>query len=70
MLHTMDVRIESSWKSALATEWDKDYFRTLTDFVRARYSTAQVFPPAGKIFADFDACPFDEVKVVILGQDP
>lgn len=66
----MDVRIEPSWKVALASEWDKDYFRELTDFVRARYAQQTVFPPAGKIFAAFDACPFDEVKVVILGQDP
>lgn len=66
----MDVRIEPSWKNALADEWNKDYFRQLTDFVRSRYSTRQVFPPAGKIFAAFDACPFEDVKVVILGQDP
>ena len=66
----MDVRIDPSWKTALAAEWDKDYFRQLTDFVRTRYATRQVFPPAGKIFAAFDSCPFDNVKVVILGQDP
>ena len=66
----MDVKIESTWKQALAAEWDKPYFKTLTDFVRQRYRTMQVFPPAGKIFAAFDACPFDCVKVVILGQDP
>ncbi|MDE6813836.1 MAG: uracil-DNA glycosylase, partial [Duncaniella sp.] len=66
----MDVRIEPSWKKALASEWDKDYFRNLTGFVRERYSTRMVFPPAGKIFAAFDACPFEDVKVVILGQDP
>lgn len=66
----MDVRIEPSWKTVLADEWDKDYFRQLTDFVRGRYQTRQVFPPAGKIFAAFDACPFEDVKVVILGQDP
>ena len=66
----MDVRIEPSWKEALAAEWDKDYFRVLTDFVRSRYAQQTVFPPAGRIFAAFDACPFDKVKVVILGQDP
>lgn len=66
----MDVRIEPSWKKALAAEWDKDYFRNLTGFVRERYSTRMVFPPAGKIFAAFDACPFEDVRVVILGQDP
>ena len=46
------------------------YFKTLTDFVRAQYATTTVYPPASKIFAAFDACPFDKVKVVILGQDP
>lgn len=66
----MDVRIEPSWKAALAKEWDKDYFKQLTDFVRSQYAAGTVYPPAGKIFAAFDACPFDEVKVVILGQDP
>ena len=66
----MDVKIESSWKMRLAAEWDKPYFKSLTDFVRAEYRSKQCFPPAGRIFAAFDACPFDEVKVVILGQDP
>ena len=66
----MNVKIESSWKNKLSSEWDKDYFVRLTDFVRQEYKTKQVFPPASKIFAAFDACPFDNVKVVILGQDP
>lgn len=66
----MDVKIESSWKRALAAEWDKPYFKSLTDFVRAEYGSKQCFPPARRIFAAFDACPFDDVKVVILGQDP
>lgn len=66
----MDVRIEQSWKSQLAAEWDKQYFINLTGFVREQYSTRTVFPPASKIFAAFDACPFDTVKVIILGQDP
>ena len=66
----MEVRIESSWKNALASEWDKPYFANLTRFVRERYAATQVFPPGNKIFAAFDACPFDKVKVVILGQDP
>lgn len=66
----MDVKIEQSWKKQLAGEWDKDYFIRLTDFVRSEYSRYQCFPPASKIFAAFDACPFDDVKVVILGQDP
>lgn len=66
----MNVRIEPTWKAELAAEFDKDYFVRLTDFVRQQYQTRQVFPPASKIFAAFDACPFDRVKVVILGQDP
>ena len=66
----MDVRIEQSWKSQLAAEWDKQYFINLTGFVREQYSTRTVFPPASKIFAELDACPFDKVKVIILGQDP
>lgn len=66
----MDVKIEQSWKELLSAEWDKDYFIRLTDFVRNEYRTKSIFPPAGKIFAAFDACPADNVKVVILGQDP
>ncbi len=51
-------------------EFDKPYFEALTRFVRNEYATKQIFPPPSKIFAAFDACPFDSVKVVILGQDP
>ena len=66
----MEVRIDSSWKAVLGPEFDKEYFRQLTDFVRAEYRRRIVYPPAGQIFAAFDSCPFDKVKVVILGQDP
>lgn len=66
----MQVRIHQSWKDKLQSEFDKPYFKSLTDFVREQYSVAQVFPPGAKIFAAFDACPFPDVKVVILGQDP
>jgi len=66
----MDVKIEAGWKQALASEWDKPYFASLASFVRDAYGRSVVYPPAGKIFAAFDACPFDKVKVVILGQDP
>ncbi|MGN1258291.1 MAG: uracil-DNA glycosylase [Candidatus Limisoma sp.] len=67
----MDVKIENSWKAVLSEEFEKDYFVRLTEFVREEYRTAEaVFPPGNKIFAAFDATPFDEVKVVILGQDP
>lgn len=66
----MDVKIEPSWKREMAAEWDKPYFLALTQFVREQYATHTVYPPASRIFAAFDACPFDNVKVVILGQDP
>ena len=66
----MSVRIEQTWKDSLENEWNQDYFIRLTDFVRDRYRMTTVYPPAGKIFAAFDSCPFDQVKVVILGQDP
>lgn len=66
----MDVRIETSWKEKLQGEFDKPYFSDLVTFVRSEYSTHQCFPPAANIFAAFDACPFGDVKVVILGQDP
>ena len=66
----MSIKIENSWKEALADEWGKDYFTALTSFVRSEYASAQVFPPAAKIFAAFNATPFNDVKVVILGQDP
>lgn len=66
----MDVRIEQSWKSALAQIWSSTRFQELTSFVREQYRTRQIFPPAGKIFAALDSCPFPDVKVVIIGQDP
>ena len=66
----MDVRIEQSWKDALADQWGQPYFAELSRFVHAEYAAGEVFPPARRIFAAFDACPFDQVKVVILGQDP
>lgn len=66
----MDVKIEESWKQELSDEWSKDYFVRLTNFVRNEYATKQIFPPGRQIFAAFNATPFDEVKVVILGQDP
>jgi len=66
----MDVRIESGWKAVLASEFDKPYFENLVRFVRAEYAGTTVYPPAGMIFNAFEQCPFDRVKVVILGQDP
>lgn len=66
----MDVRIESSWKARLAEEFEKEYFVRLTAFVRREYSEQTVYPPGRLIFNAFDLCPFDRVKVVIIGQDP
>ncbi len=66
----MDVKIESSWKTALQPEFEKPYFEALTSFVKQEYAQTQIFPPAKLIFNAFDQCPFDKVKVVILGQDP
>ncbi len=66
----MQVRIEDSWGEMLKSEFDKPYFVELTRFVRSEYTTATCYPPAGKIFNAFSLCPFDKLKVVILGQDP
>ena len=66
----MNVRIEDSWKKMLAEEFEKTYFARLTEFVRNEYSTSTIYPPAKLIFNAFDHCPFDKVKVVIIGQDP
>lgn len=66
----MNVKIEPGWKQELAAEWEAPYFQTLTQFVAGRYRNATIYPPGSKIFAAFDSCPFDDVKVVILGQDP
>ncbi len=66
----MDVRIEESWKILLHEEFDKPYFQNLSEFVRSEYRTQTVYPPGRLIFNAFDQCPFDRVKVVIIGQDP
>ena len=66
----MDVRIEESWNQRLSPEFEKPYFKSLTDFVRNEYCTKQIFPPASLIFNAFNSCPFDKVEVVIIGQDP
>jgi uracil-DNA glycosylase len=66
----MDVQIEQSWKVQLAEEFEKPYFKQLTDFVRDEYRRTTVYPPAKMIFNAFNHCPFDRVKVVLLGQDP
>ncbi len=64
------LRIDASWLQALAPEFEQDYFKQLTDFVRHEYQTQRVFPPGSQIFRALDATPLQQVKVVILGQDP
>lgn len=66
----MDVKIENSWKALLKDEFEKPYFKTLTDFVRQEYAERKIFPPARQIFSAFDHCPVEQTKVVIIGQDP
>lgn len=67
---TMNVQIEESWKAHLEPEFKKNYFHKLTEFVRNEYMTQPIYPPGKLIFNAFDLCPFDKVKVVIIGQDP
>jgi len=66
----MNVQIEPTWKSQLAEEFDKPYFQQLTAAVRQEYTSATCYPPARLVFNAFNLCPFDRVKVVIIGQDP
>ncbi|MFN8344229.1 MAG: uracil-DNA glycosylase [Spirosomataceae bacterium] len=66
----MDVKIEPSWKAHLQPEFEQTYFTELVDFVKQEYATQVVYPPGKWMFNAFDKCPFDQVKVVILGQDP
>lgn len=66
----MDVNIEKSWGKILQSEFDKDYFVKLTQFVRTEYASHTCYPPAREIFNAFNICPLDKVRVVILGQDP
>lgn len=66
----MQVNIHPSWKSVLASEFEKPYFEQLINFVKAEYSTNVCYPKGSQIFSAFDHCHFDDVKVVIIGQDP
>lgn len=66
----MEVKIEESWKEKLQGEFAQDYFKQLTAFVKDAYKEGTVYPAPKNIFRAFDLCPFDKVKVVILGQDP
>ncbi len=66
----MDVNIEESWKQRLAAEFEKPYFTQLVRFVRQEYAAGPCFPPGSMIFNAFAQTPFEQVKVVIIGQDP
>ena len=66
----MDVKLEDSWKQYLNAEFDKEYFANLTKLVRQEYQNHQCFPPGRQVFNAFNLCPFNDVKVVIIGQDP
>ncbi len=66
----MNVNIEATWKDVLKDEFEKPYFEKLSDFVKKEYSKSICFPKGNEIFSAFNHCPFDNVKVVIIGQDP
>jgi uracil-DNA glycosylase len=66
----MNVHISNSWKTELQDEFEKAYFHQLVDFVRSEYAHYPCYPKGSEIFAAFNHCDFDQVKVVILGQDP
>jgi len=66
----MDVSIHPTWKAQLKSEFDKPYFIQLIEFVKTEYANHTCYPKGADIFAAFDYCPFDEIKVVIIGQDP
>ncbi len=69
-LTTMDVKIDESWKRRIGAEFDKPYFAALAAFVHDEYRRGECYPPGRLIFNAFNLCPFDSVKVVIIGQDP
>ncbi|MBU6388317.1 uracil-DNA glycosylase [Patescibacteria group bacterium] len=66
----MEVKIDPSWAQHLSGEFEKEYFAELTRFVKKEYTKGKVYPHPKNIFRAFDLCPFEKVKVVILGQDP
>ena len=66
----MDVRIAEDWKGLLREEFEKPYFAELVEFVKSEYASRQIFPAARNIFRAFDKCPLENLKVVIIGQDP
>ena len=64
------VKIDESWRTQLNTEFEQPYFESLIDFVKKEYAKTTVYPPGKEIFHAFDACHFQDVRVVIIGQDP
>lgn len=66
----MNVKIHSSWLELLRPQFEMDYFKQLADFVRNAYQTSTCYPKGSQVFAAFEHCHFDAVKVVIIGQDP
>ncbi len=66
----MNVKMEKSWKKLLSEEFEKEYFKQLINFVKDEYKKYSIFPPGKYIFNALDRCPYDKVKVVIIGQDP
>ena len=66
----MEVKIAEDWKKILQPEFDKPYFTELVNFVKEEYKNKTVYPPGGLIFNAFEQCRWDELKVVIIGQDP
>lgn len=66
----MNVRISPSWNALLSSEFEKPYFQVLTAFVKKEYSEHTCYPKGKEIFAAFDKCPVEDLKVVLLGQDP
>ena len=66
----MNVRISPSWNALLSSEFEKPYFQALTAFVKKEYSEHTCYPKGKEIFAAFDKCPVENLKVVLLGQDP
>ncbi|MBE9489372.1 MAG: uracil-DNA glycosylase [Bacteroidetes bacterium] len=66
----MNINIHNSWKPYLQQEFDKPYFKGLVNFVKNEYSKHKCFPPGNQIFNAFEHCHFEDIKVVVLGQDP
>ena len=66
----MSIKIHDSWKNALQNEFEKEYFDALITFVKEEYQSHTCYPPGNQIFAAFDTCHFEDVKIVIIGQDP